>query len=182
MFFGRGPRAPPRTPVLPCPDMLWSPCPGHAGQTPPAGRAKPHSPPRGVTEPAPTPSPFPPLLQCVVPPPQPFSPPFPLSDREVTACPPSISAARDPCHAPKHLTGDGRDRVTAAPPPPPTVRATAMRSLVPLSILAKGLRSLHSLWIAGARRRCLNPPGHLRLIRMPLVAIILAATVDAAAR
>jgi hypothetical protein len=103
------------------------------------------------------------------------------------------------CTPPKHLVDDGID---TTPPSsvrsirgaiqrqlwpgtrafPPTVVATTVHSLVPLSVSAKGLHSLRALQLAGAHRQRLGPPGHLRRVRTPLATAVLAATVDAAAR
>jgi hypothetical protein len=94
--------------ILPYPDTPWPPRPGRAGQTPPASRARPHFPPRGATGPAPSPSPFPPLLQCIVPPSRPFSPFFPCPTEKTP--PPSILVAHDPWHAPKHLASNDSRR------------------------------------------------------------------------
>jgi hypothetical protein len=84
--------------------------------------------------------------------------------------------------APKSPFSSECGRVTAALPPAPTVIAATMHSLIPLSISAKGLPSLRSLRIAGARQRCLGPPGDLHRVGTPPVAAVLAATIDAAAR
>jgi hypothetical protein len=103
------------------------------------------------------------------------------------------------CTPPKHLVDDGidttppssvrsiRDAIQRQLWPgtrafPPTVVATTVHSLVPLSVSAKGLHSLRALQLAGAHRQRLGPPGHLRRVRTPLATAVLAATVDAAAR